>query len=141
MFAANFLMPEDGVRQLVGTLGKGSTSRLHAEVFDESGVVPVDTRTAGGSQDLQIYDVVKLAHHFGVNIISALYRLMNLRLITDKQFDQMKQMDSEDEQAIGRAFGSGGGIRRREHQCVLSPISCSSPRSVPTGEDQPPKVD
>jgi Zn-dependent peptidase ImmA (M78 family)/transcriptional regulator with XRE-family HTH domain len=95
VFAANFLMPEDGVRQLVGTLGKGSTSRLHAEVFDESGVVPVDTRTAGGSQDLQIYDVVKLAHHFGVSVLSALYRLMNLRLITDKQFDQMKQMDSE----------------------------------------------
>jgi Zn-dependent peptidase ImmA (M78 family) len=95
VFAANFLMPEDGVRQFVGALGKGSTSRLHAEIFDESGVVPVDTRTAGGSQDLQIYDVVKLAHHFGVSMLSALYRLMNLRLITDKQFEQMKQMDSE----------------------------------------------
>jgi Zn-dependent peptidase ImmA (M78 family)/transcriptional regulator with XRE-family HTH domain len=94
VFAANFLMPEEGVRQLVGTLGKGSASRLHAEVFDEIGVVPVDTRTAGGSQDLQIYDVVKLAHHFGVSVLSALYRLMNLRLITDKQFEQMKQMDS-----------------------------------------------
>lgn len=95
VFAANFLMPEEGVRQFVGTLGKGSSSRLHAEIFDESGVVPVDTRTAGGSQDLQIYDVVKLAHHFGVSMLSALYRLMNLRLITDKQFEQMKQMDSE----------------------------------------------
>jgi Zn-dependent peptidase ImmA (M78 family)/transcriptional regulator with XRE-family HTH domain len=95
VFAANFLMPEDGVRQFVGALGKGSTSRLHAEIFDESGVVPVDTRTAGGSQDLQIYDVVKLAHHFGVSVLSALYRLMNLRLITDKQFEQMKQMDSD----------------------------------------------
>ena len=94
VFAANLLMPEEGVRQLVGTLGKGSASRLHAEVFDEIGVVPVDTRTAGGSQDLQIYDVVKLAHHFGVSVLSALYRLMNLRLITDKQFEQMKQMDS-----------------------------------------------
>lgn len=95
VFAANFLMPEEGVRQFVATLGKGSASRLHAEVFDESGVVPVDTRTAGGSQDLQIYDAVKLAHHFGVSMLSALYRLMNLRLITDKQFEQMKQMDSE----------------------------------------------
>jgi Zn-dependent peptidase ImmA (M78 family)/transcriptional regulator with XRE-family HTH domain len=94
VFAANLLMPEEGVRQLVGTLGKGSASRLHAEVFDEIGVVPVDTRTAGGSQDLQIYDVVKLAHHFGVSVLSALYRLMNLRLITDKQFEHMKQMDS-----------------------------------------------
>jgi Zn-dependent peptidase ImmA (M78 family)/transcriptional regulator with XRE-family HTH domain len=94
VFAANFLMPEEGVRQLVGALGKGSASRLRAEVFDEIGVVPVDTRTAGGSQDLQIYDVVKLAHHFGVSVLSALYRLMNLRLITDKQFEQMKEMDN-----------------------------------------------
>ena len=93
VFAANFLMPEDGVRQFVATLGKGSASRLHADVFDESGVVPIDSRTAGGSQDLQIYDVVKLSHHFGVSVLSALYRLMNLRLISDKQFEQMKQMD------------------------------------------------
>ena len=28
-------------------------------------------------------------------MLSALYRLMNLRLITDEQFEQMKQMDSE----------------------------------------------
>ena len=95
VFAANFLMPEDGVRQFVGTLGKGSASRLHTEVFDESGVVPIDSRTAGGSQDLQIYDVVKLSHHFGVSVLSALYRLMNLRLITDKQFEEMKQLDSD----------------------------------------------
>jgi Zn-dependent peptidase ImmA (M78 family)/transcriptional regulator with XRE-family HTH domain len=95
VFAANFLVPEDGVRQFVGTLGKGSASRLHADVFDESGVVPIDSRTAGGSQDLQIYDVVKLSHHFGVSVLAALYRLMNLRLVTDKQFEEMKQMDSD----------------------------------------------
>jgi len=95
VFAANFLMPEDGVRQFVATLGKGSASRLHAEVFDESGVVPIDSRTAGGSQELQIYDVVKFSHHFGVSVLSALYRLMNLRLITEKQFGDLKQMDSD----------------------------------------------
>ena len=95
VFAANFLMPEEGVRQFVSTLGKGSASRLHAEVFDETGVVPIDSRTAGGSQDLQIYDVVKFAHHFGVSILSALYRLLNLKLVTEKQFQEMKQMDNE----------------------------------------------
>ena len=95
VFAANFLMPEDGVRQFVATLGKGSASRLHADVFDESGVVPIDSRTAGGSQDLQIYDIVKLAHHFAVSVLSAFYRVMNLRLITDKQFEEMKQLDND----------------------------------------------
>ncbi|HYM07246.1 MAG TPA: XRE family transcriptional regulator [Candidatus Dormibacteraeota bacterium] len=95
VFAANFLMPEEGVRQFVGTIGKGSASRLHADIFDESGVVPIDSRTAGGSQDLQIYDVVKLAHYFGVSLLSALYRLLNLKLVTDKQFEAMKQLDLE----------------------------------------------
>lgn len=95
VFAANFLMPEDGVRQFVATLGKGSASRLHAEVFDESGVIRIDSRTAGGSQDLQIYDVVKLSHYFGVSVLSTLYRLLNLKLITDKQCGEMKQMDGD----------------------------------------------
>jgi len=95
VFAACFLMPEEGVRQFVSTLGKGSTSRLHAEVYDEAVAVPIDSRTAGGSQDLQLYDAVKLAHHFGVSVLSALYRLLNLRLVTDKQFEEMKRMDQE----------------------------------------------
>ncbi len=29
-------------------------------------------------------------------MLSALYRLLNLRLVTDKQFEQMKQMDQEE---------------------------------------------
>ena len=95
VFAANFLMPEDGVRQYLATLGKGNASRLHADVFDESGVVPIDSRTAGGSQDLQPYDVVRFAHHFGVSVLSALYRLLNLRLITDKQFEEIQQKDRD----------------------------------------------
>ncbi len=107
VFAATFLMPEDGVRQFIASLGKGSASRLHAEVFDEAGVVPVDSRTAGGSQDLQIYDVVKLAHHFGVSFLSALYRLLNLKLVTDKQFEEMKQMDAD---GVGRAVAGLLGL-------------------------------
>ena len=95
VFAANFLMPEEGVRQFMTSLGKGSASRVHAEVYDESGVVPVDSRTVGGSQDLQIYDVVKLAHHFGVSVLSALYRLLNLKLVTERQFEEIRKMDTE----------------------------------------------
>jgi Zn-dependent peptidase ImmA (M78 family)/transcriptional regulator with XRE-family HTH domain len=95
VFAACFLMPEEGVRQFVSTLGKGSTSRLHAEVYDEAVAVPINSRTAGGSQDLQLYDAVKLAHHFGVSVLSTLYRLLNLRLLTDKQFEEMKRMDQD----------------------------------------------
>jgi Zn-dependent peptidase ImmA (M78 family) len=95
VFAAEFLMPEGGVRQFLASLGKGSASRIHAEVFDETGVVPVDSRTAGGSQDVQIYDAVKLAHHFGVSLPAVLYRLKNLKLVTETQFEELKRMDDE----------------------------------------------
>ena len=35
-FAANFLMPEEGVWQFITALGNGSPSRRHAEVFGDS---------------------------------------------------------------------------------------------------------
>lgn len=92
-FAANLLMPEEGVRQFIGSLGKGATSRIHAEIFDEAGVVPVDSRTEPGTQEIQLYDVVQLAHFFGVSVLSALYRLLNLKVITEPEFSRMKEPD------------------------------------------------
>ena len=86
-------MPEEGVRQFVAGLGKGASSRVLADVFDEAGVVAVDTRTEPGSQDLQLYDVVQLAHFFGVSPSSALYRLRNLRLLTEAEFERLKALD------------------------------------------------
>ncbi|MES1228309.1 MAG: ImmA/IrrE family metallo-endopeptidase, partial [Armatimonadota bacterium] len=65
-FAATLLMPEDGIRQLVAQLGKGKPSRASAEVFHEGGSLEVESRTEPGSQTLQLYDVVQLAHHFGI---------------------------------------------------------------------------
>src|SRR5208282_5264304 len=94
-FAADFLMPEEGVRQFIGAMGKGESSRIHAEIFDEAGVVPVDARTEPGSQELQLYDVVPLAHFFGVSVLSALYRLRNLRLLSEEQFERLKSQDQE----------------------------------------------
>ena len=41
VFAACFLMPDEGIRQFVAGLGKGNASRLHADIFDEAGVVPM----------------------------------------------------------------------------------------------------
>jgi len=94
-FAANFLMPEEGVRQFVGSLGKGALSRIHADVYDGTDVVPVDSRTEPGTQEIQLYDVVQLAHYFGVSPLSALYRLLNLKLINEPEFTHLKELDQE----------------------------------------------
>jgi len=92
-FAASFLMPEEGVRQFVANLGKGSPSRTYAEVFDEAGSVDVEGRSEPGSQAVQLYDVVQLAHYFGVSRLAALYRLRNLRLVSAAEFEQLKALD------------------------------------------------
>jgi Zn-dependent peptidase ImmA (M78 family)/transcriptional regulator with XRE-family HTH domain len=99
-FAANFLMPEEGVRQFITALGKGSPSRRHAEVFGDSvevlgnsGVVRALSRTDPRSQDIQLYDVVHLAHHFGVSRLAALYRFHNLGFLTEAELERFKAQE------------------------------------------------
>ena len=92
-FAAAFLLPGEGVRQFMTLIGKGGPSRQHADIFDEGGVVEASTRAAPKSQDTQMYDVAELAEHFGVSRLAALYRLRNLRFLSDAEFDHLKQLE------------------------------------------------
>lgn len=111
-FAANFLLPEAGVRQFVAGLGKGMPSRAFAEVFDEAGSLNVEGRTEPGSQSLQLYDVVQLAHYFGVSRLSALFRLRNLRLVTEAEREQLKRLD---DQGKGRQLANLLGLPEPDH--------------------------
>lgn len=111
-FGAAFLMPEGGVRQFVAGLGKGRPSRASLEVFDEEGSLDVHARTVPGSQSVQLYDVVQLAHYFGVSRIAALFRLRNLRLINEPEFDRLKALDDD------------GGGRRAAALLGLSEPAC-----------------
>ncbi len=111
-FAASFLMPEDGVRQLVAGLGKGKPSRAFAEVFDEAGSLNVEGRSEPGTQALQLYDVVQLAHHFGASRLSALFRLRNLRLVTEAELDHLKALD---EQGKGKPLAELLGLPEPDH--------------------------
>ena len=54
---------------------------------------PNSARAAPESRDVQLYEVAELADHFGVSRLAALYRLRNLRLITDAELDQLKQQE------------------------------------------------
>jgi len=84
-FAAAFLMPEAGVRSFVRRFGKGEQSRSELRAFDETAVVEAQRRREAHSQDMQVYDVAHLAQHFGVSYETALYRLLNLKLVTDEE--------------------------------------------------------
>jgi len=107
-FAAAFLMPDTGLRRFIEGLGKGRPSRASTDVGSDEGVVRAESRARPGSQDIQIYDVVHVAHAFGVSTIAALYRLGNLRprILNDEERERLASMinsgiDAEARNALG----------------------------------------
>jgi Zn-dependent peptidase ImmA (M78 family)/transcriptional regulator with XRE-family HTH domain len=119
-FAANFLTPEEGVWQFITALGKGSPSRRHAEVFGDSvevlgnsGVVRVLSRAEPKSQDIQLYDVVHLAHHFGVSLLAALYRLYNLGFVTGAELERLK---AQEKVGRGKEVATLLGLPEPDHE-------------------------
>lgn len=112
-FAAGFLMPEEGVREFVAGLGKGRPSRPSSAVFDGEAGLRVEGRTPPGSQALQLYDLVQIAHHFHVSNIACLYRLRNLKLLTDAEFERLRGLD---ESGRARELASALGLPKPDHE-------------------------
>jgi Zn-dependent peptidase ImmA (M78 family)/transcriptional regulator with XRE-family HTH domain len=111
-FAACFLMPEEGIREFLANLGKGQPSRERLEVFDGVAAVPAETRTEPGSQRVQVYDVVLLAHHFGVSRTAALYRLRNLHLLSQTE---LAALLAEEEAGHGKRIARLLGLPEPDH--------------------------
>lgn len=90
-FAAEFLMPENGVRRFVQSLGKGRPSRNAVVVFEDvEAVERGQFRSAPRAQDVQVYDLAQVAHKFGVNTAAALFRLKNLGLVNEDRFRHLQ---------------------------------------------------
>ena len=92
-FAAAFLMPAEGVRSYVGALSKGMPSRPTADIFDEQAATRVEGRVSARAQDLELHDVVRMAHHFGVSCAAMLYRLKGLRFLTEDERGRLAEGD------------------------------------------------
>lgn len=125
-FAAAFLMPEGGVRAFVRRLGKGEQSRSQLRAYDETAVVEGQRRREAHSQDIQVYDVAHLAHHFGVSYETALYRLLNLKLVTEEERVGLAQQ-KETAAGVMRFLGpepdaKAPGHKPFRHQLVLLAI-------------------
>lgn len=93
-FAASFLMPAEGVRGYVNALSKGLGSRIRADTFDEEAATRVEARLPADTQNLEMHDVVRMAHHFGVSCAAMLYRLKGLRLVTEEERASLAKQDS-----------------------------------------------
>lgn len=94
-FAAAFLMPEDGVHQYLASLGKTKSDQRYAEIFDEADVLKVTLSTDSFKQSVKMYDVVQIANHFKVSCQAAIYRMKNLRLISNEEMNELLELEGE----------------------------------------------
>ncbi len=90
-FAAAFLLPSEGVSEMVHSLGKGGASRTDYAIFDEAtqGVIETEERLLASRQKITSQDIALIAHHFGVSYRAAVYRLHSLRYLSQKEREQL----------------------------------------------------
>ena len=101
-FASALLIPQYGLRRYVETLGKETLGRAGPTVLsvfsegdgrDKTGESRrVDGRQRRGRHPITLSDVLRTAHYYGTSPSVAAHRLRNLRLLTDRELDQLKTM-------------------------------------------------
>ncbi|MBI1331460.1 MAG: ImmA/IrrE family metallo-endopeptidase [Armatimonadetes bacterium] len=93
-FAAEFLVPEDGIYGLLAQLEKGEASRFHGALFSPSyeNLELFEERTDSNAQKITIREVALIAHTYRVSVDVATYRLFDIGVIrrpeTDALLDQ-----------------------------------------------------
>ncbi len=106
-FAAAFLMPEDGVREFMYSLGKGRIVRREEAAVDavtEEGIEG-QMRRPSGSQKITYADAALLAWHFGVSYAAAVWRLRGLNLVNQEQAQALLEQ-TEDAHRYRRAVNA-----------------------------------
>ena len=96
-FASAFLMPEQGVSNLLRTMGKGEGSRIDLAIYDASTESAIETqyRQTASSQKITSQAIAWIAHHFGVSYQAAVYRLQNLGYFKAKERDDLLKGESK----------------------------------------------
>ncbi|MCD4700798.1 MAG: hypothetical protein K8S24_02980 [Candidatus Aegiribacteria sp.] len=92
---------------MIRKIGKGSPSRESTEVYDEQDVTRIEERYSAEEQQIQLYDAARLAFYFGVSIQAMLYRLKNLRLISQARLEALLE---------GEGTEAGEHLKRLMHQ-------------------------
>ena len=100
-FAAAFLMPREGVAEMLAALDKGQSSRAEESVYDAATGTHFDaqTRLAPRSQWITYQDAASLAHRFGVSYQAAVYRLLSLQHVTRAECNELLARE-----AVGKDF-------------------------------------
>ncbi|MBZ5553800.1 MAG: XRE family transcriptional regulator [Acidobacteriia bacterium] len=111
-FAAAFLMPEQGVKDLLTSVGKTRDLPALQEVYDEDGsMVRAQRRGPSFPTGLQFYDVAHLAFYFGVSYEAALWRLKALQILSEEERNELFE-----KQGSANAFRRVLGERFANHR-------------------------
>ena len=94
-FAAAFLMPRNGVSEVLRNLDKGLPGRHEQMIFDAAtgGHIETELRTPAGSQRITYKDVAMVAHHFGVDYRAVLYRMKSLKHVSQRDSDGLLEQE------------------------------------------------
>ena len=99
-FAAAFLLPREGVSEVLAALDKGQPSRAEETVFEATGGhFDAQSRQAPRSQRITYQDAATLAHRFGVSYQAAVYRLLSLSHVSRTESAELLKRE-----AVGKDF-------------------------------------
>jgi Zn-dependent peptidase ImmA (M78 family) len=85
-FAVAFLLPQEGVRAHVQSLGKGQPSRRFESVFDGTREpIRTERRSPAGSQLITCLDIADISARFGADYAATVMRLLSLAMISDAE--------------------------------------------------------
>lgn len=128
-FAAHFLMPDEGVRNFLDSIS-GPTRQV-MEIYDgfkeqignhEEELVTAQRRTAPGSQEVRMIDVLRLARHFGTSYEATTYQLLNLKIIQREVMEKLlsdKDRSEKVNDLLGSALGRPSLYLERETMADL----------------------
>lgn len=96
-FAAAFLMPEEGIAEIMYFLNKGLASRTSFSIFDVStqGVIETDKRQSAKNQKISPQDAAFIAYRFGTSYQATVYRLHSLRYLSQIEREDLLEQEGK----------------------------------------------
>lgn len=96
-FAAAFLMPEEGIAEIMHYLNKGFSGRTFFSIYDVStqGMVEAEERQLSKNQKISPQDLALISYRFGVSYQAAVYRLHSLRYLSQKAREELLEEEQK----------------------------------------------
>jgi Zn-dependent peptidase ImmA (M78 family)/transcriptional regulator with XRE-family HTH domain len=116
-FAAAFLMPADGINELLRHLNKGNSTRNEQIILDAATnrQLHAEHRTPPFSQNITFQDIAIIAHYFGVSYHAAVYRLRSLNFISAQECDTLIK-NYQDGKKLLNSIGMLADIESKEDE-------------------------